>query len=79
MAAPGKAFPTYAAGYPGSILYCQEECAVHYQGALRSAGTETFPAAVFSGQTVETYIGFISDNGRYVASSIYTGQVNLVP
>jgi hypothetical protein len=45
----------------------------------RSEATETLPAAVFGGQTVETYIGFISDNGRFVASSIYTGQLTLVP
>ena len=63
------------------VVYCAARKSALYTtgSALRSAGTETFPAAVFSGQTVETYIGFISDNGRYVASSIYTGQVNLVP
>lgn len=45
--------------------------------ALRSALTETIDCATFSGETVETYVGFISDDGKDVASSIYTGQVTV--
>lgn len=47
--------------------------------AVRSAGTENFAATLFDGQTVETYIGFISDDSREVATSIYTGQVTITP
>lgn len=47
--------------------------------ALRSAGTENFAASIFTGQTVETYIGFISEDGREIATSIYTGQVTVAP
>ena len=43
--------------------------------ALRSALTETIDCATFSGETVETYIGFMSEDGKDIASSIYTGQV----
>ena len=46
---------------------------------LRSAETETFSASIFAGQQVETYIAFISEDGKDVATSIYTGQVSLVP
>jgi len=43
--------------------------------AARSALTETLDVATFSGETVETYIGFISADGKDIATSIYTGQV----
>ena len=45
--------------------------------ALRSAGTEVFNATVFAGEVVQTYIGFISEDGRDIASSLYTGQLTV--
>jgi len=45
--------------------------------ALRSAGTEVFNATVFAGEVVETYIGFISEDGKDIASSLYTGQLSV--
>ena len=33
--------------------------------------------ATFAGKQVETYIGFISEDQRIVASSIYTGSVTV--
>ena len=44
-------------------------------GADRNAITETLNLASFSGKTVQTYLGFISEDGKNVASSIYTGAV----
>ena len=44
-------------------------------GADRNELTETLNLVAFSGKTVETYLGFISEDGRNVASSIYTGSV----
>jgi hypothetical protein len=44
-------------------------------GADRSALTETLNLAAFSGKTVETYLGFISETGLNVAGSLYTGSV----
>ncbi len=43
--------------------------------AARSALTETLDVSTFSGQTVETYMGFISADGKDIATSIYTGHV----
>ena len=47
-------------------------------GAARSAGTDTLNVSTFSGQTVETYIAFISADGKDISGSIYTGQVTVV-
>lgn len=44
-------------------------------GADRSTLTETLNLAAFSGRTVHTYLGFISEDGLQVANSIYTGSV----
>jgi len=44
-------------------------------GASRNAITEILNLAAFSGKTVQTYLGFISEDGKSVASSIYTGSV----
>ena len=44
-------------------------------GANRNAITETLNLAAFSGKTAQTYLGFISEDGKNVASSIYTGAV----
>lgn len=45
--------------------------------AARSAVNDTLDVSTFSGQTVETYIAFISADGKNIASSIYTGQVTV--
>lgn len=45
--------------------------------ADRSALTETLNAGTFAGQQVETYIGFISNDGKEIASSAYTGTLSL--
>lgn len=63
------------------VLYSPaDKLALYTTGsALRSAGTDTINASLFSGQTVETYIGFISEDGKDIATSIYTGQVLVTP
>jgi Family of unknown function (DUF6266) len=61
------------------VLYCPAvKQAIYTTGsALRSAGSETLNAAIFTGEQVETYIGFISEDGRFVANSIYTGPLTV--
>ena len=61
------------------VIYCPAlKLGLYTTGsALRSAGTEVYNATVFAGQQVQTYIGFISEDGRDVASSIYTGQLTV--
>lgn len=57
--------------------YCPDlnQCIYLTAGATRSSLTETLNLASFSGKTVETYLGFVSEIGLNVAGSIYTGSV----
>jgi hypothetical protein len=59
------------------VAYCPDlnQCIYMTAGADRSALTETLNLAAFSGKTVETYLGFISETGLNVAGSLYTGSV----
>ncbi|RTL56345.1 MAG: hypothetical protein EKK37_17910 [Sphingobacteriales bacterium] len=72
----GRALPT-----DKSILvaYCpsRNQCIYTVQGAARNTGTDALQVAAFSGLQVQTFIGFISDDGKLVASSIYTGQLTV--
>lgn len=46
--------------------------------AARNAGTATLDVTLFSGKPVQTYIGFISADGRFVTNTVYTGVVNVL-
>jgi len=61
------------------VAYCptQRQAIYTTAGGLRSALTGELNLLPFSGLAVETYIGFISDNGRSVATSIFTGEVTV--
>jgi len=61
------------------VVFCpaMNLCIYTTGSALRSAVTDTIDVATFSGRVVETYIGFISEDGRNVASSLYTGQLTV--
>jgi len=48
------------------------------KAAARNAGTYTLDVTPFSGKPVQTYIGFMSADRKKVASSWYTGQVNIL-
>ena len=56
----------------------KSEAVFDVAGAERSEGTQsvTLPAA-WVGETVEAYIGFISDDGREVANSMYLGSITV--
>ena len=43
--------------------------------ATRSAETVSIEVAAFNGYTVHTWIGFLSDDWKLVANSVYTGQL----
>jgi len=59
--------------------YCPalNQCIYTTGSADRIAGADSLNLSSFAGQLVETYIGFISADGRNVATSIYTGQVTV--
>jgi hypothetical protein len=48
------------------------------KAAARNAATYTLDVTPFSGKPVQTYIGFMSADRKKVASSLYTGQVNVL-
>ena len=58
------------------VIYCPAlKTALYTTGsAMRNSGTDKLDAMIFAGHLVETYIGFISEDGKKVANSIYTGQ-----
>jgi len=72
-----------AAGTDKAILvvYCptKQQCIYNSLGADRSMGTDMLPTAAFIGETVETYIGFISADGKNIANSIFTGSLTVLP
>jgi Family of unknown function (DUF6266) len=52
---------------------------IYAQGiAARNAGTVTLDFSSFSGKAAQTYIGFVSADGKFVANSLYTGVVNVL-
>lgn len=59
--------------------YCPSlnQCIYTTGSAQRSALTDTLNLASFTGLAIETYIGFISEDGLNIASSIYTGPVTV--
>jgi hypothetical protein len=46
-------------------------------GVKRSDLTGDLNLLTFSGEAVETYIGFLSADGRNAATSIFTGEVTV--
>jgi hypothetical protein len=46
--------------------------------APRSAGTCTLDATAFSGQPVQTWLGLISADGKFVSKGIFAGAVNVL-
>lgn len=61
------------------VAYCPAMKQVIYttNGGMRSDLTGDLNVVTFSGQLVETYIGFISEDGRVVSVSVFTGEVTV--
>jgi hypothetical protein len=72
----GKAKPTDLALL---AVYCEDynQCIYTTGSAARSAEADVLDVSQFSGKQVETYIGFVSEDGKSIASSIYTGVVTV--
>jgi uncharacterized protein DUF6266 len=62
------------------VVYCPalNQCIFTTAGPLRSAANAVLAVPAFSGQQVQTYIGFISADGRDIASSMFTGQLTVL-
>lgn len=60
------------------VAYCPAmQQSIFGGGEMRSALTADLNLLSFTGQVVETYIGFMSDDQKNIAISIYTGQVTV--
>jgi hypothetical protein len=61
------------------VAYCpaQRQAIYTTAGGMRSDLTGELNLLPFSGLTVQTWIGFIAENGRSVATSIFTGEVTV--
>ncbi|MES2003022.1 MAG: DUF6266 family protein [Bacteroidota bacterium] len=63
------------------VAFCPETQRSVYTtaGALRSGLTQTLDTSVYAGKTVETWLAFMSADGKKCSDSVYTGQLTLVP
>jgi len=61
------------------VVYCEalNDSVYTLSGADRSAGTATLNVAGYQGQTVQAWIGFISADGKEVATSRFVGQFTI--
>lgn len=58
--------------------YCPEfNCTVFRLGNKRNAATDTLQMPGFSGKMVHTWVSFITEDGEDIATSFYTGEVNI--
>ncbi|MBE7177766.1 MAG: hypothetical protein INR69_15275 [Mucilaginibacter polytrichastri] len=62
------------------LAYCAAlKASIYTTGSgLRSAMELSFDVADFAGETVQTWIGFISADGKSVSDSVFVGQVSVL-
>jgi hypothetical protein len=72
----GKASPT-----DKSILVAYStdlnQCIYSLNGPVRSEASAVLEVPLFMGQVVQTYIGFISADGKDISNSFFTGAISL--
>jgi uncharacterized protein DUF6266 len=61
------------------VVYCPTLKTTLYtlNGGTRSGGAGNINAAMFTGDTVQTWLGFISADGKRIATSFYTGELTV--
>ena len=62
------------------MLYNEDKKVAVYDtaGAVRTAGTQNLPVPVdFSGDEIQAYLGFISEDGTEVSNSVYVGAITV--
>lgn len=59
------------------VAYCadMQQCIYTDAGPDRSAGAGSLDLSMFAGKQVQTWVGFLSDDGRETATSVFTGQL----
>jgi hypothetical protein len=61
------------------VVYCEayNACIYTTAGPPRSAGVAAIGVPALVGQTVHTWLGFISEDGKEVSDSVYTGIITV--
>ncbi len=61
------------------VMHCAALKTTFYtlNGGTRNSGAGNIDATIFKGNTVQTWLGFISANGELVANSFYTGELTV--
>ncbi len=61
-------------------VYCEDlgNWNASHDSVPRNAGSYTLDVTAFSGKAVQTYIGFLSADAKFVTTSLYTGPVNIL-
>jgi hypothetical protein len=69
-----------AADHAILAVYCEELNRYSYSlsAGTRGQGTAILSVPAFSGKQVHTWLSFLSENGKYVAQSVYTGGLMVV-
>ena len=59
------------------VAYCPEKnrCIFNKGAGIREQGVAELETLPFSGKTVQTWIAFVTEDGKDVASSVYTGEL----
>jgi len=62
------------------VVYCESSNSTAYTmaGAARSTMAATLAISGFSGKTVQTWIAFISVDGKRISNSVFAGQLNVL-
>ena len=62
-----------------AALFCEElkKWETREKGPQRNAGSYTLDVPAFSGKAVQTYIGFLSADAKFVTTSLYAGSINI--
>jgi hypothetical protein len=63
-----------------AAVYCEEQnkWVTVKNGSPRNAGSYLLDVTAFSGRAVQTYIGFLSADARFVTTSQYTGPLTIL-
>ncbi len=63
-----------------AAVYCEvlNKWKTSHDSVSRNAGSYTLDVTAFSGKAVQTYIGFLSADAKFVSTSLYTGSVNIL-
>ncbi|HEY4149572.1 MAG TPA: DUF6266 family protein [Chitinophagaceae bacterium] len=59
------------------VVYCEalNQCIYSVNASYRAAGTGSIQVPDFTGQTVQTWMAFVSRDGQRVSNSVYTGEL----